>query len=71
LDLKNLSKGTIVIAAIKTLMKTVVEINHCTRLPVPVVDGQGRMVGVVGTEEIFRGILRENRPAQMECEISK
>ena len=64
LDLKNLAEGTIVIAAIKTLMKTVVEINHYTRLPVPVVDGHGRMVGVVGTEEIFRGILREERPAR-------
>ena len=70
LDLKNLAEGTIVIAAIKTLMKTVVEINHCTRLPVPVVDGHGRMVGVVGPEEIFRGILRENRPARMEHELS-
>jgi glycine betaine/proline transport system ATP-binding protein len=60
LDLKNLAEGTIVMAAVKTLMKTVVEIYHWTRLPVPVVDGHGRMLGVVGSEEIFRGILRKN-----------
>ena len=70
LDLKNLSKGTIVIAAIKTLMKTVVEIHYCTRLPVPIVDEHERVVGVVGPEEILRGILRENQPAQMGCKMS-
>jgi glycine betaine/proline transport system ATP-binding protein len=68
LDLKNLAEGTLVIAAIKTPIKTAVEITHCTRLPVPVVDGDGRMVGVVGPNEIFRGILRENRSAQMGFE---
>lgn len=59
LDLKEIYPGTIVLIGIKTPMKAVVEINHSTGLPVPVIDGEGRIAGVVGTAEIFRGILRE------------
>lgn len=57
--LKNVGADTIVTAEVKTTMRTVVEINHATGRPVPIVDDSGRMVGVVGTEEILRGILRE------------
>jgi glycine betaine/proline transport system ATP-binding protein len=63
LNLENTAEGTMVMATMKTLMKTAVGIYHCTHLPVPVVDGHGRLIGVVGAEEIFRGILRENRSA--------
>jgi glycine betaine/proline transport system ATP-binding protein len=61
LDISNVESGTIIIAGVQTPMKTIVEINHSTGLPVPVIDGGGKVVGVVGTPEIFRAILRENR----------
>jgi glycine betaine/proline transport system ATP-binding protein len=61
LNLKDLTPGAIVMALSKTSMKTVVKINHSTGLPVPVLDGDGRIIGVVGTAEIFRGILREDK----------
>lgn len=40
-------------------MRAAVEINHVFGLPMPVTDKVGRLIGVVGTQEIFSGILRE------------
>ncbi|MBT8364669.1 MAG: choline ABC transporter ATP-binding protein [Deltaproteobacteria bacterium] len=58
-DLQGLPRGGIVMAEIETPMKAVIEINHFTGLPVPVLDSAGKLLGVVGPAEIFRGILRE------------
>jgi glycine betaine/proline transport system ATP-binding protein len=63
MDLKALPPRTMVTAAIETPMKTVLEINHLTGLPVPIMDGENRILGVVGTAEIFQGILRKSKPA--------
>jgi hypothetical protein len=41
-------------------------INHLTGLPVPIMDGEKRVLGVVGTAEIFQGILRETKPATIK-----
>ena len=66
MDLKALPPRTMVTAAIETPMKTVLEINHLTGLPVPILDGDKRVLGVVGTAEIFQGILRETKPAAIK-----
>ena len=57
LDLKMLPKGTIVTADVGTPMRAAVEINFVVGLPLPVIDKIGKLIGVVGTEEIFSTIL--------------
>ena len=57
LDLKLLPKGTIVTADVDTPMRAAVEINFVVGLPLPVIDKIGKLIGVVGTEEIFSTIL--------------
>jgi glycine betaine/proline transport system ATP-binding protein len=57
LDLKMLPKGTIVTADVDTPMRAAVEINFVVGLPLPVIDKIGKLIGVVGTEEIFSTIL--------------
>ncbi|HPE61376.1 MAG TPA: choline ABC transporter ATP-binding protein [Thiolinea sp.] len=44
-----------------TLMKALMELNYQTGLPVPVIEG-GRLLGVVGNREIYRGVLRIREP---------
>ena len=44
-----------------TLMKALMELNYQTSLPVPVIEG-GRLLGVVGNREIYRGVLRKREP---------
>jgi Mg/Co/Ni transporter MgtE len=41
-------------------MRAAVEINYVFGLPMPVIDKVGRLIGVVGTSEIFSGILQED-----------
>jgi len=62
LDLREMNPHAIVMADVKTPMRTVVEINHLTGMPVPVIDGDGKIVGVVGTAEILGGILHKDLP---------
>jgi len=57
LDLKTLPKGTIVTADADTPMRAAVEINFVVGLPLPVIDQIGKLIGVVGTKEIFTTIL--------------
>ena len=57
LDLKMLPKDTIVTADVDTPMRAAVEINFVVGLPLPVIDKIGKLIGVVGTEEIFSTIL--------------
>jgi glycine betaine/proline transport system ATP-binding protein len=57
LDISTISEQTIVLANLNTPMRTAVEINYATGFPMPVVDQERRLLGVVGTQEIFRGIL--------------
>jgi glycine betaine/proline transport system ATP-binding protein len=59
LDVFHLPPHTLVTADRRMPMRTAVQIHHACGLPLPVVDRSGRLVGVVGTPEIFRGILRE------------
>ena len=57
LDLKKLPKGSIVTAEVDTPMRAAVEINFVAGLPLPVIDQIGKLIGVVGREEIFSTIL--------------
>ena len=42
-------------------MRRAVELVHATHRPVILVDGDGRMVGVIAGEEIVQGLLRQER----------
>ena len=43
-------------------MRTAIELRHCTGRPVLLME-QGRMVGVIGDDEIYRGLLRQGAAA--------
>jgi len=49
---------TIVTATPDLIMKTAIEIRHATGRPVPLLE-DGRLVGVVGDDEVYRGMLRQ------------
>ncbi|MCC6716010.1 MAG: choline ABC transporter ATP-binding protein, partial [Gammaproteobacteria bacterium] len=49
---------TIVTATPDLIMKTAIEIRHATGRPVPLLEG-GKLVGVVGDDEVYRGMLRQ------------
>jgi len=57
LDISAISDQTIVLANLDTPMRAAVEMNYATGFPMPVVDHDKRLLGVVGAQEIFRGIL--------------
>ncbi|MGD8835033.1 MAG: hypothetical protein PVJ19_08840, partial [Desulfobacteraceae bacterium] len=60
LDLRTLPDNVLVTADTETPMRAAVEINYVFGLPMPVIDKVGRLIGVVGTSEIFSGILQED-----------
>jgi len=57
MDISSISEQTIVLANLNTPMRAAVEMNYATGFPMPVVDQEKRLLGVVGAQEIFRGIL--------------
>jgi len=57
IDISTISEQTIVLADLNTPMRVAVEMNYATGFPMPVVDQENRFLGVVGAQEIFRGIL--------------
>jgi len=57
MDISSISEQTIVLANLNTPMRVAVEMNYATGFPVPVIDQDNRLLGVVGAQEIFRGIL--------------
>jgi glycine betaine/proline transport system ATP-binding protein len=60
LDLRTLPENVMVTADTETPMRAAVETNYVFGLPMPVIDKVGRLIGVVGTSEIFSGILQED-----------
>ena len=58
LDTETLTGGTICAAAPDLPMRTAIELRHCTGRPVLLME-QGRMVGVIGDDEIYRGLMRQ------------
>ena len=62
MDLAALDDGTICAASPELHMHTAIEIRHRTGRPVLFVE-DGRVIGVVGDDEIYRGLLRQGAPA--------
>jgi len=62
LDTETLTGRTICAAAPDLPMRTAIELRHCTGRPVLLME-QGRMVGVIGDDEIYRGLLRQGAAA--------
>lgn len=57
-----LDKGVVVLASPDIRMRTAIELRHCTGTPVIFVE-DGKVVGVIGDDEIYRGILRQSTVA--------
>ena len=62
LDTETLTGRTICAAAPDLPMRTAIELRHCTGRPVLLME-QGRMVGVIGDDEIYRGLMRHGAAA--------
>ncbi len=62
LDTETLTGRTICAAAPDLPMRTAIELRHCTGRPVLLME-QGRMVGVIGDDEIYRGLMRQGAAA--------
>jgi glycine betaine/proline transport system ATP-binding protein len=57
-DLASLDRDAVVIAPPDIKLRTALEIRHRTGNPLAMVE-DGRLVGVIGDDEIYRGILRQ------------
>ena len=57
LDLGSLEDGEVVTGTPDTPMRTAIEVYHAVGRPLPLLDQDGRLLGVVGNREIFRGML--------------
>ncbi|MDE0058673.1 MAG: choline ABC transporter ATP-binding protein [Defluviicoccus sp.] len=62
MDPAALDGGTICAAAPDLRMRVAIELRHCTGRPVLMVD-DGRLVGVIGDDEIYRGLMTQGAPA--------
>ena len=62
MDLATLAGDTICAAPPDLRMRTAIEIRHCTGRPVLLVE-EGRLVGAIGDDEIYRGLLSQGAPA--------
>lgn len=58
LDLNKLEKGVVVTASPDMRMHTAIQVRYQTGTPVAIV-ADGRMAGIVGDQEIYRGMLRQ------------
>ena len=58
MDTEALTGSTICAATPDLPMRTAIELRHCTGRPVLLMD-QGRMVGVIGDDEIYRGLMSQ------------
>jgi glycine betaine/proline transport system ATP-binding protein len=58
LDPASLDRHAVVVAPPCIKLRTALEIRHRTGNPLAMVEG-GRLVGVIGDDEIYRGILRQ------------
>ena len=57
-DLERLERDMVVTASPDIKLKTALEIRHKTGNPVALVE-DGKLIGVIGDDEIYRGILRQ------------
>ena len=57
LDLASLGNGTIVAGSPETTMRTALEVRHQTGRSMPLLDGEGRLVGVIGAKELLAALV--------------
>ena len=62
MDLAALGAGTICTATPELRMRAAIELRHRTGRPVLMVE-HGRLVGVIGDDEIYRGLMSQGAPA--------
>ena len=58
------SEVDIVVASVDLKLREAIELRRATGNPVVLVDQLGRLAGLCGDEEIYRGLLRRERPAE-------
>jgi glycine betaine/proline transport system ATP-binding protein len=61
-DTKDLKEDNFAAAPLDIIMRNAVEVLNHTKTPLMLLDDQGRLAGVIGEEEIYRGILRQSSP---------
>jgi glycine betaine/proline transport system ATP-binding protein len=51
-------------------MRAAVLVRQITRRPLILLDEEGRLVGVIGEHELYRGMLKQTELAKSHAEIS-
>jgi glycine betaine/proline transport system ATP-binding protein len=59
MDFNAAGANDLVYGSLDTSMRDAIQIHHALGRPVPLLDGEGRLRGVVGASEIFKGLLRQ------------
>lgn len=59
MDLTGVDPGDLVCGTPDMAMRDAIEVYHTLGRPVPLLDAEGRLVGVIGAPEIFKGLLRQ------------
>ena len=63
LDFTSLGNGTIVAGSPETTMRTALEVRHETGRAMPLLDGDGRLVGVIGAKELLAALVHRGAGA--------
>ena len=58
MDLDTLGKGEVVAGGPETTMRTALEVRHKTGRAMPLLDGGGRLIGVIGAAELLSAMVR-------------
>ena len=63
LDLASLANGTIVAGSPETTMRAALEVRHETGRAMPLLDGEGRLIGVIGASELMAALVHRGAGA--------
>jgi len=67
LEATSLGEGTVATASPETPMRAIIELIYAADRAVPIVDGEGRLVGVVGMHELLAGLARRGAAPAAEA----
>jgi glycine betaine/proline transport system ATP-binding protein len=70
LDLTRLPPSVMVTGGERSPMRAAVLVRQITRRPLILLDEEGRLVGVIGEHELYRGMLKQTELARSHAEIS-
>ncbi len=70
LDLARLPETAMVTGGERTPMRAAVLVRQVTRRPLILLDDDGRLLGVVGEHELYRGMLKQTELAKSHPEVS-